>query len=105
MVTKHGKVVTYGGEFLLLNSHNPLNMWSRDKLKTLFLHYCNAFGHQTYQGGESPQEVPNQKLAWLCEKLNTLHSLCKGPMDKKLGEVLTYREKLPPLKPHDPFIT
>ena len=38
--------------------------------------------------------------------INEIHcmSICKRPMYTKLCQVLTYFERLTPLKPHDPFI-
>ena len=38
------------------------------------------------------------------DKVDTLYSTCRRPMDTKLGKVLTCREKLPPLKPQDLLI-
>ena len=32
-------------------------------LKT-YLHYCKAFGHQTWQGGDLQCEAPTHKVAW-----------------------------------------
>ena len=32
-----------------IKSHNPLNMWSHDKLK-IYLYYYNTYGHQSWQG-------------------------------------------------------
>ena len=38
-------------------------------------------------------------------KLNLLNLQLQKPMDTKLGQVLTYNDRLLPLKPHDPLIT
>ena len=40
---------------------------SPNKLKTLHLHYNNALGQKTYQGGDIPQGAPTRKFGW---KLN-----------------------------------
>ena len=37
---------------------------SRDKLKTLYLHYQSAYGHQTWQDGNLPWWVPAHKVTW-----------------------------------------
>ena len=53
--------------------------------------------------------APAQKIAWRFEEVvmwnhvtNSIHyiSTCRRPMGTKLSKVLTYRERLPPLKPH-----
>ena len=49
--------VTYHEELLLVKSHSPLITVltrSRNKLKPLYLHYYSAYGHQTWQDGDSP---------------------------------------------------
>ena len=51
----------------------------------LNLHFHNAFGHQTCQGGDI-----------LLINLIYYISTCRRPMDTKLGKVLTYRERPPP---------
>ena len=65
MATKHDKVVTHRDGFPVINLYNSLNMCSRDKLKTLYLHYHNAYGHKTYQAGEELQAInPNDPSMW-----------------------------------------
>ena len=54
MVIKHDNVVTYCEGLTPIKPHNPLNMLSHDKLKTLNSHYHNAYGHHTCQGGNIP---------------------------------------------------
>lgn len=49
MITKPGKMVTYGEGIRPVNSHNPLKMWSRGKLKILYLYYQNVFDHKDFQ--------------------------------------------------------
>ena len=77
--------------------------------------YHNVYGQQTSQGGDVPRAAPTYKFAWSLIRVtlwnyvsNKLHiSTCRRPMDTKLGncKVLTCYGKLPPLKPHDFFIT
>ena len=69
MTTKHDKVVSLREKLPPMNSHNPLNMWSRDKLKTLYLHYRSAYGHKIYQGGDIHQGAPSQKLPQLLNEV------------------------------------
>ena len=42
MTNKLGKVVTYYEKLPLIKPYNPLNMWSRDRLKT-YHHYYNSY--------------------------------------------------------------
>ena len=72
MATKHGKVVTYLEGLPAINSHNPLNSWSLEKLKTIHLHYHNAYDHQTCQGGtilggHPSINLPDHLMGWSCE--------------------------------------
>ena len=39
-----------------------MDQWTNDELKT-YLHYHNAYGHLTYQGGEISQGAPTHKSA------------------------------------------
>ena len=50
-----------------INSHNFLNMWSSDKLKT-YIHYHNPYGHKTYQGADIPQGPLTHKFPWPLNK-------------------------------------
>ena len=87
-------------------------MWSRDKLK-IYLHSHNAYGHQTCQGDEyreelSPINLHDLSIRWSCEvasQLNLLYFHLQKTHDTKRGKMLTKHERLPPLKPHDLFIT
>ena len=54
MGAKHDKVVTHPEGLPPMNSYNPLpyaHERSRGKLKTLYVHYHNAYGNKIYQGG------------------------------------------------------
>ena len=117
MATKHSKmVVTYRDGLPAINSHNPLNMDSREvmwQIKNIYLHHHNSYGHKTYQYNDITQGAPSHKFAWPLSVMimwshvtNEIHiSTCRRPINTKLGKVLTYSERLPSLKPHDPLIT
>ena len=57
MATKLDRVMNYLDELLPIKSHH---LWSRDrvrsrgKLKSLYLHFQSAYGHQTLQEGNIP---------------------------------------------------
>ena len=68
---------------------------SRDKLKTLYLQYHNAYGHNTYQGDDIPQGTSINKFSWTLNGIvmwghikNLTHyiSTCRRPMETKLGK-------------------
>ena len=64
--TKHGKVLTYYEGLTSIKSQNHFNkclVRSHNKLKT-FLDYCNAYGHQNWQGDDLPWEAPTHKVKW-----------------------------------------
>ena len=66
MAIKHGSIVTYLDGLQPINSHNPLKCVherSHEKLKTLYLHHHNAYGHNTYQRSDITQGVPTHKFA------------------------------------------
>ena len=62
MATKLSRVVTYGGGTPTSKLCNLLNTWSRDKCKTLYLHFHNIYGHQTWQSGNLQSEDPICKV-------------------------------------------
>ena len=52
-----------------MKSHRSLTTWPclvrrREKLKSLYLHYHNAYGDQTWQEGNLPWKVPVFKFKW-----------------------------------------
>ena len=109
MTTKQ-KVGTWCDILPALNSHNPLNMQSHDKLKT-YLHYTIAMVTKivkmvTYSEEFPPINSNDPLMRWSCDVRWQIKysSICRISMDSKLGKVLTYHEKLPPLKPQDPLI-
>ena len=50
-------------------SHNPFKRRSIYKLKTLYLHYHNAYGHQTCQSCDIMQGAPTHKFEWLFNEM------------------------------------
>ena len=58
MATKLGRMVTYLDNLdnlLPIKSNNLIITWiceTRDKLKTFYLHYHNAYDHKTWQGDD-----------------------------------------------------
>ena len=84
MTTKLGIMVTYLDRLLPKKSHDPLIIWlrgfvrSHEKVESLYLHYQNAYGHQTWLDDE---------LCWVTstdENHMTLQSLCLMRSRKKL---------------------
>ena len=48
MAMKHGKMMAHSDRFPPINSHNSLNMYSREvtwQIKNIYLHNQNAYGH------------------------------------------------------------
>ena len=68
--------------------------------------YQNAYGHQTCQGGDIPPIYLHDISGVLWVHLtNKIHiPTCRRPASTKLDKVLTYCERLRPLKPHGPLI-
>ena len=56
-------------------------------------------GHQSYQDRDIQLGAPTR------DKLDNYISSYKRPIDTVTGKVLTYCERLSPLKLHDPLIT
>ena len=56
---------------LEINSNSELKQEHQESspqpLKTLYLHYHNAYGHQTWQGGDLPQRAPTHKVTRPCD--------------------------------------
>ena len=76
---------------------------SRDKLK-IYLPYHNACGHQTCHVGDIPWGGPTHRFAWRHFHMKIHLHTSRRPMETELGMVLTYRERLSLLKPHNPLI-
>ena len=66
MAIKHGKMVTHCDVLPTINSHNPLNMCSREvtsQIKNISPPSPNAYGYKTYQRNDITQRVPTHKVA------------------------------------------
>ena len=80
------------------------------KCKTLYLHYRNTYGHQTWQSGTMRWRDPNFRVTWPFDYIDT--SQMKKPyirtstilMATKLGRVVTYGRRTPPSKSRDLLI-
>ena len=85
--------------------------WSRGKCKTLHLHFCNIYGHQTWQNSNLRWDEPTFKVTWPFDYVVTWRILktfiCTSTisMATKLGRVVTYGWKIPPIKSCDLLIT
>ena len=49
VAAKFGRVITYGLKTPPTKLDNLLITWSRGKRKTLYLHFGNPYGHETWQ--------------------------------------------------------
>ena len=77
-------------------------MWNiaLQPLKTLYLHYHNVYGHQTWQGGDLPWGALTHKATWPLGNNVVLQnhvmnwkqniSTARVPMATKLGRMVTY---------------
>ena len=110
MATKLGRVATYGWKTPHTKSHYLLITWWCDKCKTLYLHFCNIYGHQTSKSGNLPWRDPNFKVmrpfanvvTWQMKKTYIWPSTI--PMTTKLGRVVTYIWGNPPTNSGDLLI-
>ena len=58
MATKFDRLGTCIGGTSPSKSRDLLITWTVEKLKNLYLHFRNTYGHQTWQGGNLPSEDP-----------------------------------------------
>ena len=77
-------------------------------------HYSNAFDHQAWQGGDMQWGFPTHKITWSFNHVtywghrkNYMRyiSTCTRPMGTKLGNLVTYHERLLPINSNDSLIT
>ena len=54
MATKPGRVVTYYRKTIPTKTRERVITWSRDKCKTLYLHFRSTYGQQTWQSSNLP---------------------------------------------------
>ena len=107
--------LTKGGDIVWVTASTKLSdlliTWSRDKCKTLYLHFCNIYGHQIWQSGNLWLEgthLQSYVTFWLCgqaQMKKTYIWTSTIPMGTKLGRVVTYGQKIPHTKLHDLLIT
>ena len=65
MTTKHVKMVAYSDRFPPIDSHNSLNMCSREvtwQIKNIYLHNQNAYGQKTYQRSDITHRASTNKF-------------------------------------------
>ena len=111
MATKLGWVVTFGQKTSHTKLHDLLITWSRDKYKTLCLHFCSTYDHKTGQSGILWWRDHNFKVTRLFDYLVTWKTkktyICTSTihMAAKLGRVVIYGWKTLPTKSCDLLIT
>ena len=85
--------------------------WACDKCKTLYLHFCNTYDHQTWLSGNLWLGSPTFKVTWPCDYVVMWHMQKKyicfsiTPMATTLGRVVAYVRKTPPTKVRDLLMT
>ena len=101
MTTKLGKVVTYYEKLPLIKPYNPLNMWSRDRLKT-YHHYYNS-----YVDHDSQSDYIQWGASYNKDKRPIDHVVLRGYMTRdtramfnKLGKVESSYNGFPGIKSH-----
>ena len=89
---------------LFLNTYTVLHLsrdhlvirWSRDKCKTVYLHFCNIYGHQTWQSSNLRWADPIFKFTWIFDYVATWQMkktyiyTSTMPIATKLGRVVAY---------------
>ena len=90
------QVVTYSQKTPHNKLNNLLMTWSRDKYKTLFLHFCSTYDHKTTQSSNSRWGDPTFKVMWPFDHMVTWQMkktyiyTYTIPMTTKTGRVVTY---------------
>ena len=111
MATKLGRILAYLDGLLPIKSHDPLIF--QDHV-TKYLHYHNAYGHQTWQDGDLLLEAANNKVTERSDHVvvqshltneNHCISTSKVLMTTILDRMIIYFDGLLPVKSHDPLIT
>ena len=101
MATTTGRVVTCDTGTPPSKSCDLLIMWSRDKCKSLYLHFRIIYGQKTWQSGILRWDDPIFKVTWTLDYVVTWqmkkiyiypHTI---PMATKLGRVVTYIGGIP----------
>ena len=111
MATKLGRIVTCGWRNPPSKSCDFLIMWSRDKCKNLYLHFCNTYGHQTWQSSRLQWGHPTFKVMWPFDYVVTWQIqkliICTFtiPMAIKIGRVVTWGGRTQSSKARELLIT
>ena len=107
MVTKFGSIAIKLNELFIT--------WSCEftwQTKSWYLHYHNAYCHQSCHGGPLPSGAPTHNVTWFFNYAVVWDHVtsfvchictCTTPMDTKHGKVTTYCEGLPPIKLQNPL--
>ena len=86
---------------------------SREKIKPLYLHYHNIYGHQTSKDGDISWQAPNHKVIQGFDHVvlqghaaNKNHdiSITRVSMTTKLCRKIAFLDGLLPVMLHDPLI-
>ena len=117
IATKHGRVVIYLEGLQIRKPYNALitRSWKVPyKQKPLYLFYQSAYGLQSWQDGNLTWQAPTYKFTWPFDHMvlqghetNKNHFMFTSivPLATKLGTMITYLDRFPPLKSHDSLIT
>ena len=76
-------------------------------LKTFYLHYHNAYSHQTWKGSHSSSHMTRDYVVSRDHVTKKPHCISntKVFLANKVGRVVAYHEGPQPIKPNDPLIT
>ena len=111
MATKFDKLLTWSEGNPPSKSRDLLITWSRDKLKHLYLHFHNTYGHQTWHGGNLLLKNPTYLVRWPFDNVATWQIqeiyICSStiPMVTKPGRIVTCSGETPPSNSRDLLIT
>lgn len=65
LAAKFGRMVAYFEGFLATKSRDRCGLAkSREKLKSLYLHYQSVYSQQTWNDSNLPQRAPSQEATW-----------------------------------------
>ena len=71
----------------------------------LYLYYHNVCSHQISQGADILWGDPTLEFTWILNEVVLWGHIISPLAEDPRTVMLTYHEKFPPLKPHDPLIT
>ena len=110
MAIKFGRVLTYRWKTPHIKSRYLLIKWCCEKCKTLYLHFRNIYGHQTWQSGNLGWRDPNFKVMWpfyyvVTWQLKNISELPQYLWSPNLAKWVTYVWKIAHIKLHEVLIT